>query len=66
MSMPSSSSRATVRRRLDRGNSCLRIQAKIQRSIIFVGKAALRIINLHGGNTKIRQNEVEVLYLAAT
>ena len=41
------------------GNSCLRIQAKIQRSIIFVGKAALRIINLHGGNTKIRQNEVK-------
>ena len=44
---------------LGRGNSCLRIQAKIQRSIIFVGKAALRIINLHGGNTKIRQNEVK-------
>ena len=59
MSMPSSSSRATVRRRSAAEIPASGFRRKIQRSIIFVGKAALRIINLHGGNTKIRQNEVK-------
>ena len=32
---------------LGRGNSCLRIQAKIQRSIIFVGKERKLTLRLH-------------------